>query len=366
MTTIDAEETAAAPFDSARAEAFGERMIGALNAAALALMTSLGHRTGLFDALEGAPPLTSAELARRSGLQERYVREWLGAMVAADVIEIDPERKTYRLPAEHAANLTRSAPFNFASTSQFIPVLAGVEDDIVDCFRNGGGVPYERYARFHEVMAEDSAQSVLPLLADQVLPLVPGLIDRLKTGIRVLDVGCGRGRALMLLAKMFPNSRFTGYDLSGEAIEWAREHAAQTGLTNVAYEARDLSDFDVTAPESAFDLVTSFDAIHDQAQPLRMLKGVRRALAEGGVYIAQDIKGSSHHHLDRDHPLGTLLYTVSCMHCMSVSLAQGGEGLGAMWGHETAARYLGDAGFSSVEIHELEGDIMGTYYVSRP
>lgn len=371
MTAIDTQEKPTAPFDTAafdpeRAEAFAGRMVGTLNAAALALMTSVGHRTGLFDALEGAPPMTSVELSQRSGLQERYVREWLGALTTAGVIENDPERKTYRLPAEHAACLTRSAPSNIAVTSQFIPVLAGVEDDVVECFINGGGVPYERYARFHEVMAEDSAQTVLPFLADQVLPLVPGLADQLRKGIRVLDLGCGRGRALMLLAELFPNSRFTGYDLSPSAIEWAQDRARRAGLANVTYEVRDLSDFDVTAPESAFDLVTTFDAIHDQAQPLRMLKGIRRTLTDRGVYIAQDIKGSSHHHLDCDHPVGTLLYTVSCMHCMTVSLAQGGEGLGAMWGRETAERYLNDAGFASVDVHELEGDIMGSYYICRP
>ncbi len=355
-----------ADFDTQRSEAFEARMVGALNEASMMLMTSLGHRSGLFDALEGAPPLTAEALAERAGLQERYVREWLGAMVVGGVVDLDAEQGTYRLPAEHAALLTRSAEANLAVFAQYIAVLGSVEDDILACFREGGGVPYARYDRFHEVMAEDSAQSVLPALFDHILPLVPGLMERLESGIRVLDAGCGRGRALMLMAERFPKSRFQGYDLSEGNIAWARAEVARKGLKNLTFDARDLSDFDRTTLEATFDLVTTFDAVHDQGQPLNLLKGIHRTLAKDGVYLAQDIKGSSHHHHDRDHPMGPMLYTVSCMHCMTVSLAQGGEGLGAMWGRETAERYFAEAGFTSVEVNELEHDPVNYYYLCRP
>jgi len=352
--------------EDARAEAFEERMVSALNEGALMLMTSVGHRSGLFEAMNGAPALPCQAIAERAGLQERYVREWLGCMVAAGVVEIDGTAHTYRLPAAHARVLTDDGAANMAVYAQFIPLLGGVEDDIVACFKDGGGVPYARYGRFHEVMAEDSGQTVLPALVDHILPLVPGLVARLHDGIRVLDVGCGRGRALMLLAAAFPNSRFVGYDLSPEAIAWAGAEATRRGLGNLSFEARDVSDFDRTADPHAFDLVLTFDAIHDQARPLNVLNGIRRSLAEGGTYLAQDIKGSSHHEHDRDHPLGTLLYAVSCLHCMTVSLAQGGEGLGAMWGRETAERYFCDAGFGAIETHELQHDIQNLYYVCRP
>lgn len=352
--------------DEPTLQAFEGRLVGALNDAAMMLMVSVGHRTGLFDRLAGRDGVTSIELARAAGLHERYVREWLGAMVASGIVEIRPDRDSYRLPAEHAALLTRSGPANLAAMAQYIPLLGSVEDDVVHCFRNGGGVPYARYGRFHEIMEEDSGQTVLPALVGDILPLVPGLVERLTSGIDVLDAGCGRGGALLLLARTFPNSRFTGWDLSDAAIGWARERARTEGLDNVTFESRDLSDFDCTAPEGAFDLVTTFDAIHDQARPLALLKGIRHALAEGGVYIAQDVQGTSHHHGDKDHPLATLLYTVSCMHCMAVSLAQGGEGLGAMWGRKTAEKYLRAAGFSSVTAHELAHDIQNFYYVCRP
>jgi 2-polyprenyl-3-methyl-5-hydroxy-6-metoxy-1,4-benzoquinol methylase len=226
-------------------------------------------------------------------------------------------------------------------------------------------VPYSRYTRFHEVMAEDSGQTVLPALKDHILPLVPGLTERLETGIRVLDVGCGRGRALNLMAGWFPNSRFVGMDLSEEAIEFARQDAKREGHVNVTFTARDLSRFDKEAEQEGFDLVTTFDAVHDQANPRAVLRGIRLSLAPDGIYLAQDIKGSSHVHLNQDHPVGTLLYTISCMHCMTVSLAQNGEGLGAMWGRETAEELMREAGFGSIEVHELPHDFQNYYYVCR-
>src|SRR5918997_1079416 len=209
--------------DQARAEAFAERMLGTINEAAVALMASVGHRTGLFDAMSGLAPSTSGEIATAAGLDERYVREWLGAMVTGGIVEHDPEDATYVLPAEHARWLTRAAsPENIAVTTQWIPLLGSVEDGIVESFRDGGGVPYSAYPRFHEVMAEESAQTTVAALLDSILPLAPGLIEKLRAGCEVLDIGCGRGRAIILLAESFPASTFTGYDFSAEAIDAAR------------------------------------------------------------------------------------------------------------------------------------------------
>ncbi|MGH7857822.1 MAG: class I SAM-dependent methyltransferase [Candidatus Binatia bacterium] len=350
--------------DPAKAEAFAVRFLTALNDGALCLMASVGHRTGLFDVMSKLPPATSEEIAVRAGLNERYVREWLGAMVTAGVIAFDPATSRYSLPAEHAAFLTRPAGAdNMAVFAQYIAVMGSVEDDIVECFRKGGGVPYERFPRFHEVMAEDSGQSVLSSLDSHILPLVPGLIDRLTNGIRVLDVGCGRGRVMVRLAELYPRSRFVGMDLSPDAIAFGRDEAAKKGLGNVELVAADLSNFDETAEPESFDFVTTFDAIHDQAKPLNVLRGIHRALRSNGVYLMQDISGTSHVHEDVAHPIGTFLYTVSCMHCMTVSLAHGGEGLGAMWGEEKTREYLRRAGFRSVTTHRLAHDIQNNWYV---
>jgi 2-polyprenyl-3-methyl-5-hydroxy-6-metoxy-1,4-benzoquinol methylase len=351
-------------FDRGKADAFAGRLLTALNDGALCLMVSVGHRTGLFDVMRESPPLTTQELAARAGLNERYVREWLGAMVTGQVVTVDPAAGRFSLPAEHAAFVTRAARAdNMAVFAQYIAVLGGVEDDIVDCFRRGGGVPYDRFQRFHEVVAEDSGQSVLSSLETHILPLVPGLTDRLANGIRVLDVGCGRGRILNALAALYPRSRFTGMDLSTEAVAFARDEAAAQRLANSQFIAVDLSNFDETAEAESFDFITTFDAIHDQAKPLNVLKGIHRALAPDGTYLMQDISGTSHMDRDIDHPIGTFLYTVSCMHCMTVSLAQGGEGLGAMWGEEQTYEYLRRAGFRSMTTHRLAHDIQNNWYV---
>ena len=350
--------------DRTKAEAFAGRLLTALNDGALCLMVSIGHRTGLFDTMSQAPPSTSEALAARAGLNERYVREWLGAMTTARVVDVDPATGRFSLPAEHAGFLTRAAAAdNMAVFAQYVAVLGAVEDDIVECFRHGGGVPYERFHRFHEVMAEDSGQSVLSSLESHILPLVLGLTDELARGIRVLDVGCGRGRILNRLAEMYPRSTFLGMDLSRDAVEFARAGASAKGLTNLEFAAVDLSDFDERADPESFDFITTFDAVHDQARPFNVLKGIYRALKPKGAYLMQDISGTSHVHRDVEHPIGTFLYTVSCMHCMTVSLAQGGEGVGAMWGEEMTRDYLERAGFRSIVTHRLAHDIQNNWYV---
>ena len=183
-----------APTHEQPVDAFADRLIDMLNQGALSLMVSIGHRTGLFDAISELPPSTHQAIASQSGLDARYVQEWLCAMVTGGIVRYDPATERYQLPAQHAALLTRTAaPDNLAVYAQYIGVLGGVEDRIVDCFHQGGGVGYEHYPRFHQVMAEDSGQTVLAGLDDHILPLIGHLIPALERGIHVLDIGCGRG-----------------------------------------------------------------------------------------------------------------------------------------------------------------------------
>jgi len=356
--------TEAPAFDAARAERFAEHMARALNDAALVIMTSIGHRSGLFDTMARiSRPATSIGIAAEAGLAERYVREWLAAMTTGGVLEYDPAGGTWRLPPEHAAWLTRAAsPNNLAVTAQFIPQMGAMQALILERFRTGGGTVYADYPCFHEVMAEDSGQTVVAALFDSILPLVPGLMGRLEAGIEVLDAGCGRGRALLEMAARFPHSRFTGYDLCEEAVAWGRARAAERGLTNLRFEARDLAGWE---EPGRFDLVCTFDAVHDQRDPAGLLRGIARSLNPGGVYLMQDIGGSSRLQDNLGHPFGTLLYAISTMHCMPVSLGQGGPGLGTMWGEETAERMLREAGFAAVEKHRLPHDPMNVYFVAR-
>jgi SAM-dependent methyltransferase len=347
-------------------DAFAQKFLGHLNSAGLMMMASIGHRTGLFEALRKTGPATSADLAAASGLNERYVREWLGAMATGGLIECDETGSVFTLPATHAAMLTDVAGTNIGHIAQFISVLGRVEDQIVECFHNGGGVPYSEYPRFHEVMALDSAKTVVEAIFDRILPLVSGLTEQLERGIRVLDVGCGKGRALLALAERFPNSVFVGYDLCEEPIAGARAEAERLGLKNLLFVQRDLSSFHADAPEQEFDLVLAFDAVHDQARPDNLLAGIRRALKPGGLFLMQDIGAATNVAENRDHPIGPFLYTISCMHCMTVSLAQGGMGVGAAWGEELAKKFLAKAGFRSVDRHTLEHDIQNYYYIARP
>ncbi len=348
--------------DQSKVDAFGGRLAETLNHAGLALMISLGHRTGLFDTMSRLSAATSETIASEAQLSERYVREWLGAMVTGGIVELDPDAKTYRLPAEHSALLTRAAsPNNFAAAMQWVAVLGSVEDAVTQAFRDGKGVPYSKYNRFHEVMAEESGQTVVAALFDHILPLVPGLTDRLQKGIDVLDIGCGSGRALIEMAAQYPQSRFTGYDASPEAITAARSAVKERKLSNARFEVRDVAEHFGT---DAFDLITAFDAIHDQAKPDAVLRNIAAALKPNGVYLMQDISGSSHVHHDKSHPFGPFLYTISCMHCMSVSLANGGPGLGAMWGKEVALRMLDQAGLKNVKVETLPHDPMNFFYLA--
>ncbi|GAB4214201.1 MAG: class I SAM-dependent methyltransferase [Synechococcales cyanobacterium] len=351
------------PFEQEKAEIFAEKALTILNSGALALMMSIGHQTRLFDVMATLPKSTSQTIAAAAQLHERYVRECLNALVTGGIVEYDASHKTYYLPPEHAAFLTRaSGSDNFALFTQYIPVLASVESKIVDCFSQGGGVPYAAYGRFHQVMAEDSNLTIVEALEDHILPLLPGIPEALAQGIDVLDVGCGRGKTLLKLAQLFPNSRFRGYDLNHDTVDFANAEAARHQVANLHYVVQDTTQFD--EPES-YDLITTFDAVHDQAHPDQVLRNIYRALRPQGVYLMQDIRATTDVSGNMDHPLAPFLYTVSCMHCTSVSLAAGGVGLGTMWGRQQAEHYLREAGFTAIEIHELPHDIMNDYYILR-
>jgi SAM-dependent methyltransferase len=349
--------------DAARVEEFAGRMVGLLNDSMLSLMTSVGHRTGLFDTLATLPPATSAAIAEAAGLDERYVREWLNAMTVGRFVEYDPATATYVLPPEHAASLTRAAgPGNFANMTQFTALMGGVEDAIVDCFRAGGGVPYSQFPKFQQLMAEMSSQVHDVALIGGELALVDGLADRLHAGIDVCDVGCGQGHAINLMAQAFPNSRFTGLDFSEEAIAAATAEAAALGLTNATFEVKDAATIEGA---QQYDLVTVFDAIHDQAKPDVVLRAISDSLRPDGVFLCVDIAGSSHVEENLEHPMAPMLYSVSTFHCMTVSLALDGAGLGTMWGEQTANEMFRAAGFTSVTTAHVPEDIINVYYVCR-
>ncbi|WP_194778439.1 class I SAM-dependent methyltransferase [Pararhodonellum marinum] len=351
----------ACDIDPAKAEGFAGSLVEMINQGALTIMVSMGHQLGLFDAMVGLAPSTSAEIAEKTGLHERYVREWLNAMAVGKIVEVDHSSTYFHLPQEHAMYLSRHFPGdNIALFSQYIPVLANVEQKVLHCFKNGGGVPYEEHGRFHEVMAEDSGQTILGALFDFILPLIPGLKEKLGSGINVLDIGCGSGKAMVMMAEYFPNSNFLGVDLCEEPLRNGRRAVEQKGLKNVRFQQGDLTMY---KPEGRFDLITAFDAIHDQARPDLVLKTIFNCLEDNGVFLMQDIDASEKVYNNLGHPFGRLLYSISTLHCTTVSLAQGGMGLGTMWGTERANLMLKDAGFTQIQENRLDHDPMNCYFV---
>jgi 2-polyprenyl-3-methyl-5-hydroxy-6-metoxy-1,4-benzoquinol methylase len=349
--------------DQEKAGAFAEHMTSVLNGGFLSVQISVGYQAGLFEAMTAMPPATSAEIAQAAGLDERYVREWLGGMTVGRIVEYDPDGETYRLPPEHAAFLTAAAgPNDMAFFTRYVSLCGALEPDVLDAFRTGAGVPYERYPDFQTIQGEESRRTYDAVLVDAFLPQAPGLPERLAGGIDVLDVGCGIGHAVNLMARAYPASRFTGYDFSAEGIAAARAEAAEWSLGNARFEVRDAHALD--EPER-YDLVTAFDVVHDLAHPSVVLEEIHRALRPGGTFFMVEIAASSRLERNLDHPLGALLYGASIFHCMSVSLAQGGEGHGTLWGEENATAALVAAGFADVEAKHLPDDPFHAIFVAR-
>jgi hypothetical protein len=293
-------------YDSSKAEGFLSKMFQFLNGGMLSLMISIGYKTGLFDIISELKPSTSQEISEATKLNERYIREWLGAMVTGNIIKYDPLTRKYYIPKEHSAFLTRKSGIdNLAVLTQYVSLMGNVEDKIVECFRNGGGLHYSEYPKFQQLQAEETARIFDSMLTNQILPLIPEINNRLKDGIKVLDIGCGGGRAINLM---------------GEA---------------------------------------------DQAQPTKVLKAIYESLDDDGFFLMQDIAASSKVEKNIDSLLAPTLYTISTMHCMSVALAFNGEGLGTMWGKELAVKKLTEAGFKDINVKSVEEDIMNYYYLAR-
>ena len=309
--------------DKERAKAFMSTMIDTLNSGSLALMMSIGHRTGLFDEMAGMGWVTSVELANHCSLDERYVREWLAALASGGIVDYDVATERFELPVEHQKLLTRAGgPLNLASKMQTIALLAAVEDDVIGAFQTGDGVPYSRYPGFQAWMAQESAARFDAALLDIIIPSLPGATEALTSGATLADLGCGSGHAILMLANAFPDSTFVGIDFSSTGLNTARAHAAEANLTNVEFIEADAAELDIDA---RFDFVTSFDAIHDQAKPDTVLANIYRSLVPGGTYLCVEPAAHSALADNMIEPAAAFQYTISTMHCMSVSIAGGGE-----------------------------------------
>ena len=326
---------------------FAAKLLGLFTGSMLTKLIEIGYDTGLFEASR-AGPATSEQLARCAGLKERYVREWLGAMATGGIYRYDAASRRYELPEEHAALLTGQSAQNLSPHAKIIEHFGSHLAKLKACFREGGGIPYSAYRPVFTQCMDDVWRRIYDqMLIPGFIGAVPGLTEALERGIGVLDVGCGTGHAVNILARRFPESRFAGYDIGEDAIEAARKEAREMSLANARFEVLDVAELPA---QPQFDLVTAFDAIHDQKDPDAVLHGVRRALAAGGTFLMIDFKFSSRVEENMGNPFAPLYYGTSLMHCMPVSLALGGKGLGTVWGEQTARQMLREAGFGRIEV----------------
>jgi 2-polyprenyl-3-methyl-5-hydroxy-6-metoxy-1,4-benzoquinol methylase len=348
--------------DRKAVQEFARKLFGLYTGGILTLMVDIGQRTGLFEAAAQGPG-TSQEIADRARLSERYVREWLAALATGGFVEYDATSREFTLPPAHAVCLTGTSSRNLAPGSQTLAMLARQVPLIVECFRGGGGVPYSAFRPdFTEAM--DASWRLLydGLLIKGFLPAVPGLSERLQSGIRVADVGCGTGHAINLMAREYPASTFVGYDLGTDAIARARAEATRMGLGNARFEVLDVTQL---PGEPKFDLITSFDSIHDQRDPAAVLRRIEAALAPHGVYLMIEPKASSRLEDNIGNPFAAYMYGMSVLHCMTVSLAEAGAGLGTAWGEQTARRMLREAGLGAVDVVDAPGP-QNSIYICRP
>src|SRR5512146_1947012 len=334
------------------------------DAAATVVLAALGDRAGLFKSLAEHGPGTSGELASRTGLSERYVREWLGGMFAAGYLDYDDAQQRYALPAEHVPTLaSEPGPAFFGGVHQELIGAIQRYDDVAQAFRHGGGVrPADLHPDVWAGTSRFTAQWHQNMLVQQWLPLVAETTAKLQAGARVADVGCGTGQALIALARTFPSITATGYDAHPPSVEQARRAAAEAGVADrVSYHVLDAA---AGLPDS-FDVITTFDVVHDAVDPLGLLRSIRDALRPGGTYLCLDINCSDQA-AGNTGPIAALLYGFSILYCMTTSLAEGGEGLGTLGLPEPVLRELaGKAGFTQVRHVEMDNPFNRLYELAR-
>ena len=351
-----------APIDPARIEQFAGEMFTHYTGGLIGYLIDIAYRTGLFEALASGPA-TSAELADRASLNERYVREWLGAMATSGIVTYDAGSKRFTLPAEHAICLTGGGSGNLARFSLLNTHVGKHVAAVAECFRTGGGVPYEAFRpEFTDAMDATNRNTFDEHLIKDHVPMVPGLDKLLRDGGRLADAGCGTGHALVVLAREYPRSTFVGYDNSPGAIDKARAEASSAGLGNVRFECGDVASITVDEP---YDAVITFDTIHDLGDPEGFLLAVHSMLRPGGHYLAAEPGASSILEENIGNPFAPLLYSVSTLHCLTVAMAEGGEGLGTAFGRQKALELLGGAGFVDLTVSPAPGDPLEAVFIGR-
>lgn len=350
--------------DHVSTEAFAGRVFGDTSACLVTLLAALGDRLGLFKALAMHGPATSVELAARAGVNERYAREWLGGMAAARYVEYDPASGRFTLPPEHVPALAQeSGPFFVGGNYQALLATVAQIGRVAQAFRSGGGVPQSAYDdSLWEGQARLSAGWIENLLTQAWVPALPEIQAKLERGAAVADIGCGRGGALIKLAQSYPNSYYVGYDLFEPAIARAGENARAAGVADrVRFQQLDATH----GLPAQYDVITTFDVVHDAADPSALLRTIRKATKPDGIYVCVE-RNCSDRLEENVGPISALAYGVSILYCMTTSLAAGGAGLGTLGLPELRLRDLCiQAGFRHVERSPIENPV-NVLYVIKP
>ena len=345
--------------DRERIEAFLDRFVEFAAGTTTIGLLAVADRTGLLAHLGTVEAGTPASIAKEVRLNERYVVEILSGLAAAGVLEYEAASGIFTLPPEHALFLANdSSPYFMGGWLDMLPAVMSQIEGVATATVHGGGVGFEDFGRkCVRGIDRGNAPSQKVFLTDKWLSAVPGLVERLEEGIRVADVGSGSGRAAILMAQAFPNSEVAGYDVSEDSVAVARSRSED--VTNVEFHNYGVEELPL---DPGFDLITSFDVVHDLPNPLAGLERIREALRPDGRYLMMEPNASSkleENLTDR----GALLYGISALHCMTQSLANGGAGLGAAWGTQRAEDLADQAGFESFQKLEAITNKFSAFYL---
>ena len=352
--------------DMEKAQKKAEQIFGLLGGALVSGMIYLGDRLGFYRALQSGEPVTSDELARKMGLHERWVREWLQGQAAAGLIDYKGDGRFALSPEAAFVLADENSPLFLAGGFCALPTQMAILEKLPESFKTGLGLPYD-------ALGPEGARGVERLLAPwyrtqlvpTALPKLDGVVSKLKAGAKAADVGCGGGIAALEMAKAFPQSRFHGYDISKYALERAEKNKATAGVSNVTFHD---ASREPMPGDASFDFISTFDCLHDMAHPEVVISAIRKALKPEGTWIIADIHGQPTFEQNlTDNPLAALMYGFSVLCCMSSAMSEpNGAGLGTLGFPEPVARRMvTEAGFTRFKSHDFHNPI-NAYYEVRP
>lgn len=354
------------PLDPELLKSYAKRVFGHLEGAMTSAMIYLGDRLGLYQTLAGAGPLNSVQLAERTGLHERWLREWLHQQGAAGVLTFRGDGRFELEPEGEAVLANEAHPACGVGFFAQLPTLLRVAEQLPESFRSGVGLPYDAFGPEGAAGIERGlAPWFRALLVPFALPRVPGALDVLQSGARVADVGCGAGVALLEMAKAFPSSEFHGYDISQHALARAEEKRARDAVPNAQFHD---AQREPLPEDGSFGFVTTFDCLHDMTDPAGITRAIRRALRDDGLWLIADIKAHDGYEQNVEkNPMAAMMYGTSVLSCLSSALSEpGGAGLGTLGlSGARLQRMTEAAGFSRFEPLDL-GHPVNAFYVVRP